>query len=183
MTANNATCRFVYCVFPRETTNNIWTLMFQNISETEKDIIEKDLQEIKKCIYPNLQEAASNISFQRSGVRKHSQEMTAGLKKQAEALHAEIDCIIKEMQSEIDNVDAQHLAAIDQPEETINQSINEISQVIRNLQNLLASNDVCLVSEYISRNSEFRNLPHLFHVVLPTFNPQEINRRDIYQQF
>ena len=117
------------------------------------------------------------------GVSKHSQELTAALKKQAEALHAEIDCIIKEMQSEIDDMDAKHLAAIDQQEETINQSINEISQVIRDLQNLLASNDVCLVSEYISRNSEFRNLPHLFHVVLPTFIPQEINRRDIYQRF
>ena len=148
-----------------------------------KDIIEKDLQELTKSIHPKLQQAALNIPIQRSRVSKHSQKLTAAMKKQAEAFHAEIDCIVREMQSEIDDMDAQHLKAIDQQEETINQSINEISQVIRDLQNLLETNDVCLVSEYISRNAEFKTLPSLFHVVLPTSIPQEINQLDLYQKF
>lgn len=151
--------------------------------KNRKDIIEKDLKELKESIFPKLQEAASKIPIQRSGVSKHSQELTAALKKQAETLHAEIDFIVKDMQSEIHDMDSQHLAAIDQHEKATNQSINEISQVILDLQNLLESNDILLVSEYTSRNSEFKNLPAPFNVILPTFIPQEINREQIYQQF
>ena len=151
--------------------------------KNRKDIIEKDLKELKESIFPKLQEAASKIPIQRSGVSKHSEELTAALKKQAETLHAEIDFIVKDMQSEIHDMDSQHLAAIDQHEKATNQSINEISQVILDLQNLLESNDILLVSEYTSRNSEFKNLPAPFKVILPTFIPQEINREQIYQQF
>ena len=64
-----------------------------------KGVIKKDLQELKESIYPKLQEAASKIPIQRSGVRKNSQELTAALKKQAEALHSEIDIIVKDIQS------------------------------------------------------------------------------------
>ena len=109
--------------------------------------------------------------------------MTAAIKKQAEALHDEIETIVKDIQSEIDDMDAQHLAAIDQQEEEINQSMNEINQLILNLQNMLESNDAGLLSEYTSRNSEFKNLPALFHVVLPIFIPQDINRQQIRQLF
>ncbi|XP_078327882.1 uncharacterized protein LOC144623352 [Crassostrea virginica] len=151
--------------------------------KNRKDIIEKDLKELKESIFPKLQEAASKIPIQRSGVSKHSEELTAALKKQAETLHAEIDFIVKDMQSEIHDMDSQHLAAIDQQEKDTNQSINEISQVILDLQNLLESNDILLVSEYTSRNSEFKNMPAQFNVILPTFIPQEINREQIYQQF
>ena len=80
-------------------------------------------------------------------------------------------------------MDALHLSAIDKQEEALNQSINEISQKILDLQYLLNSNDVCLVSEYTSRNGKFSNQPTEFHVALLTFIPQEINREQIYQQF
>ena len=148
-----------------------------------KDIIEKDLEESNNCIYPKLQAAASSIPVQRSGVNIHSRELTPAIKKQAEALHDEIETIVKDIQSEIDEMDTQHFAAIDQQEKEINQSMNEINQLILNLQNMLESNDAGLLSEYISRNSEFKNLPALIHVVLPIFIPQDINRQQIRQLF
>nr|XP_022309120.1 E3 ubiquitin-protein ligase TRIM71-like [Crassostrea virginica] len=148
-----------------------------------KDVIEKDLKELKESIYPKFQEAASKIPIHRSGVRKNSKELTEALKKQADALHAEIEIIVKDMQSKINDMGAQHLAEIDKQEEALNQSINDISQVILDLQKLLDSNDVSLVSEYTSKNGKFENLPVQVHVYLPAFIPQKINKKQIHKQF
>nr|XP_022299120.1 uncharacterized protein LOC111107948 [Crassostrea virginica] len=86
------------------------------------------------------------------------------------------------MKSEIDDMDAQHIAAIDQQEVAINKTSTEIKKVILDLKRLLDTSDVCLVSEYTSRTEEFRSLPAQFQVTLPTFTPQKINREQIHQQ-
>ena len=144
--------------------------------------MQKDLQDFAKSIYPNYQEAATNIPVQRANVNKHSQKLTTALDKQGEALHTEIDTIIRRMKSKIEDMDAQHIAAIDQQEDAINHTITEITQVILDLKRLLDTSDVCLVSEYTSRTEEFKNLPAQFQVTLPAFTPQEINREQIRQQ-
>ena len=146
-----------------------------NILRSKKEIIKKDLQEIEKFIYPKYQEAASNIPVQKANARKHSQKLTTALKKQGETLHNEIDSILKKRQSEIDDMDSHHLEFIQKQGDAITNTITEIEQIILNLRNLLETNDVCLVSEYKSRNEEFRKLPAQFQVTLPTFTPQKIN--------
>ncbi|XP_022309601.2 uncharacterized protein LOC111115232 [Crassostrea virginica] len=148
----------------------------------KKELIEKDLQELKKLIRPKFQQAASEIPAQKAGVKQHSLKLTTALNKQGEALHKEINSLIQRKQSEIEEMDEQHLAAITTQEDVINKTLHEIKQVILDLQNLLDSDDVCLVSEYTSRNEEFRSLPAQFQVTLPTFSPQEINREQLYQQ-
>nr|XP_022300258.1 E3 ubiquitin-protein ligase arc-1-like [Crassostrea virginica] len=148
----------------------------------KKELIRKDLQEFEKSIYPKYQEAATNIPVQRSDVNKRSQKLTTALDKQGEALHTEIDTIIQGMKSEINDMDAQHKAAIDQHEIAINKTSTEITQVILDLKRLLDTSDIRLVSEYTSRTEEFRSLPFQFQVTLPTFTPQEINREQIHQQ-
>nr|XP_022304503.1 uncharacterized protein LOC111111680 isoform X1 [Crassostrea virginica]XP_022304504.1 uncharacterized protein LOC111111680 isoform X1 [Crassostrea virginica] len=148
----------------------------------KKELIEKDLQELKKLIRPKFQQAASEIPAQKAGVKQHSLKLTAALNKQGEALHKEINSLIQRKQSEIEAMDEQHLAAISTQEDVINKALHEIKQVILDLQKLLDSDDVCLVSEYTSRNEEFRSLPAQFQVTLPTFSPQEINREQLYQQ-
>nr|XP_022309600.1 tripartite motif-containing protein 2-like [Crassostrea virginica] len=148
----------------------------------KKELIEKDLQELKKLIRPKFQQAASEIPAQKAGVKQHSLKLTAALNKQGEALHKEINSLIQRKQSEIEDMDKQHLAAITTQEEVINKALHEIKQVILDLQKLLDSDDVCLVFEYTSRNKEFRNLPAQFQVTLPTFSPQEINSEQLYQQ-
>ncbi|XP_078331641.1 uncharacterized protein LOC144625270 [Crassostrea virginica] len=157
--------------------------------ETKTELMKKDLQDLEKSIYPKYQEAATNITFYRADVIQHSQKLTTALDKQGEALHREIDTIIQRMKSEIEDMDAQHIIAIDQQEDAINHTIPEITQVILDLKRLLTrlqdkldTSDVCLVSEYTSRTEEFRNLPAQFQVTLPTFTPQEINREQIHQQ-
>nr|XP_022309166.1 tripartite motif-containing protein 3-like [Crassostrea virginica] len=149
---------------------------------SKKELIKKDLQELKKLIRPKFQQAASEIPAQKAGVKQHSLKLTAALNKQGEALHKEINSLIQRKQTQIEDMDEQHLAAITTQEEVINKALHEIKQVILDLQNLLDSDDVCLVSEYTSRNGEFRSLPAQFQVTLPTFSPQEINREQLDQQ-
>nr|XP_022310437.1 uncharacterized protein LOC111115849 [Crassostrea virginica] len=152
------------------------------ILTSKKELIKKDLQELKKLIRPKFQQAASEIPAQKAGVKQHSLKLTAALNKQGEALRKEINSLIQRKQSEIEAMDEQHLAAITTQEDVINKALHEIKQVILDLQKLLDSDDVCLVSEYTSRNEEFRSLPAQFQVTLPTFSPQEINREQLYQQ-
>nr|XP_022304814.1 E3 ubiquitin-protein ligase TRIM71-like [Crassostrea virginica]XP_022304815.1 E3 ubiquitin-protein ligase TRIM71-like [Crassostrea virginica] len=150
--------------------------------KTKKELIKKDLKELNNFICPKFQQAASEIPAQKAGVKQHSLKLTAALNKQGEALHKEINSLIQRKQSEIEEMDAQHLAAIITQEDVINRILNEIKQVIQDLEKLLDSDDVCLVTEYTSRNEEFRSLPAQIQVTLPTFSPQEINREQLYQQ-
>ncbi|XP_078340274.1 uncharacterized protein LOC144627345 [Crassostrea virginica] len=149
---------------------------------SKKILMQIDLQDLEKSIFPRYQETATNIPVQRADVNKRSQKLTTALDKQGEALHTEIDIIIQGMKSEIDDMDAQHIAAIDRQEDAINHTITDITQIILELKRLLDTNDVCLLSEYTSRTEEFRGLPAQFQVTLPTFTPLEINREQIHQQ-
>ncbi|XP_078342036.1 uncharacterized protein LOC111106791 [Crassostrea virginica] len=148
----------------------------------KKELIRKDLQELEESIYPKYQEAATNIPVQKDDVNKHSQKLTTALDNQGKALHTTIDTIIQGMKSEIDVMDAQHIAAIDEQEVAINKRSTEIKKVIQDLERLLDTSDVCLVSEYTSRTEKFRSFLGQFQVTLPTFTPQEINREQIHQQ-
>ncbi|XP_078331231.1 uncharacterized protein LOC144625057 [Crassostrea virginica] len=139
--------------------HNKWDIL--KLFETKRELMLKDLQELNKYIYPKYQEAATNIPVQRADVNKHFQKLTTALDKQRENLHTEIETIIQGMKSEIDVMDAQHIAALGLQEDAINHTINEI---------------------YTSRTEEFRSLPAQFQVTLPTFTPQEINREQVHQQ-
>lgn len=82
------------------------------------------------------------------------------------------------MQSEIDEMDSQHIDVIDKNEKEIIQAITEID-----IKALLDSGDFYFVSNYKSRNEEFRRLPAQCQVTLPSFTSQEINRKQLHQQF
>ena len=157
--------------------------------ETKQELMHKDLRDLEKSIYPKIQEAATHIQIQRADVNKYYQDLTTVLEKQRKALHTEIDTIIQGMKSEIEDMDAQHNAAIALQEEAINHTIIKMTHVILDLKRLLErlqdkldTSDVCLVSQYTSRTEEFRSLPAQFQVTLPIFTPQEIIREQIHQR-
>ena len=105
------------------------------------------------------------------------------MNKQAKALQEEIEAILKNMHIEVDELDAKNMAAIDQRESEINNTINEIRKVMINLNRLSDSNCIYDVSEYISRNEEFWRLPAKYQITQPTFTPpQAIDREQICQQ-
>nr|XP_022304525.1 uncharacterized protein LOC111111694 [Crassostrea virginica] len=151
--------------------------------ETKKEVLRKDLEELEKSILPKYQESAAIIKTQKTDQHKHSQKLTAELNKQGEALHREINTMIQKKQSEIDNINAQHLAAIEKQEAVINKALHDIKQVIVHLKSLLETSDVSHVSKYKSRNGDFRKLPPKLKISLPNFQPQRINTEQLLKQF
>nr|XP_022309170.1 uncharacterized protein LOC111114919 [Crassostrea virginica] len=150
--------------------------------ENKKEVLRRDLQELEKSIFPKYQESAAIIKTQKTDQLKHSQKLTAELNIQGEALHREIHTIIQRKQAEIDEMNAQHLAAIEKQEGETNKALHEIKQVIQELKSLLDTSDVGLVSKYRSRIAEFRKLPHKLKISLPNFLPQKINREELLKQ-
>ncbi|XP_078321309.1 uncharacterized protein LOC111114765 [Crassostrea virginica] len=151
--------------------------------ESKREVLRRDLQELEKSIFPKYQESAAIIKTQKTDQLKHSQKLTAELNKQGEDLHREIHTIIQRKQAEIDEMNAQHLAAIEKQEGETNKALHEIKQVIQDLKSLLDTSDVGLVSKYWSRIAEFRKLPNKLKISLPNLLPQKINREELMKQF
>ena len=127
--------------------------------ESKKEVLRRDLEELEKFIFPKYQESAAFIKTQKTDHRKHIQKLIADVNKQGDLLLREVNNVIQKKQSEIDEMDKQHRAAVEKEEDSINKAINEIEQVILYLKSLLDTCDVGLVSKYRSRSEEFRKLP------------------------
>lgn len=151
--------------------------------ETKKDVLQKDLRELEKSIYPKYQDIASTIPLQKANMKVNSQNLITALNKQAEELHQEIDSIINKLKSDLDEMDTKYLALLNKEENDITHRTSEITQTIADLKKLLDSNDICIVSTYKSRNDEFRKLPPKIKATLPSFSPHNINRDTVFQQF
>ena len=87
------------------------------------------------------------------------------------------------MQTEIDDMDAQNLTAIEKYTSVINSTIDKISKAIQDLKKLLDSNDIILISKYKSRNEDFRKLPPELRVSSFKFEPRKIKNDKIRELF
>ncbi|XP_065939007.1 E3 ubiquitin-protein ligase TRIM71 [Magallana gigas] len=170
------------CASSKEHYSHKFIEISKNI-DSKKELIQKDLQELEKSIYPKYQEIASINQVQKSALNENSQKLTTEIDKHGEDLHREINTIIRNMKSNVEETDTKHLAVLDKQEDEIKHTISEITQTITELKTLLDSNDVSRVSAYKSRNDEFRRLPPKLTVSLPSFTPQKINKEQLYQQF
>ncbi|XP_065939081.1 tripartite motif-containing protein 3 isoform X1 [Magallana gigas] len=170
------------CLSSEEHSGHTFIEISKNI-DSKKELIQKDLQELEKSIYPKYQEIASINQVQKSALNENSQKLTTEIDKHGVDLHREINTIIRNMKSNVEETDTKHLAVLDKQEDEIKHTISEITQTITELKTLLDSNDVSRVSAYKSRNDEFRRLPPKLTVSLPSFTPQKINKEQLYQQF
>ncbi|XP_065939489.1 tripartite motif-containing protein 3-like [Magallana gigas] len=148
-----------------------------------KDVIQKDLQELQKSIYPKYQEIASIIPIQKDALKENSPKVASAINKHGEDLHKEINNIIQKLKLELGEMDSKNLSVLNKQEDEITRTIYEITQRIAELNKLLHSNDVRLVCAYKSRNGEFRRLPPNLSVSFPSFTLQKVNKEQLNQLF
>uniref|UniRef100_K1QS57 Tripartite motif-containing protein 2 n=1 Tax=Magallana gigas TaxID=29159 RepID=K1QS57_MAGGI len=151
--------------------------------KSNKEVLQRELHELEKSIYPTFQEIASSIPVQKADLSNNSRKLTTAIGKQGEVWHIEIDTIITILKSSVEEMESKHLVILNKQEDEITHTISEITQTIAELKKLLNSKDVSLFSDYKSRNAEFRKLPPTFKVSLPNFRPKEIHTDQLIEQF
>lgn len=88
--------------------------------ETQKKILQRELQELEKCIYPKYQEMASNISVQKVELKLNSNKLAEAIGSHGEDIHKELDNIIKKMQSDLNEMDSKPLVVLNEHENSSN---------------------------------------------------------------
>lgn len=148
----------------------------------KKEILQKDLQELDKLIYPKYQDMALNTKYQKAGLENHSQKLITTVEKWKDDLHKEIDSIINRKKAEISKSNNAQLTVLSESEDETAHSISDIRQHIVDLKNLQESSDVYLVSAYKSRIDGFRKLPPKLKVTFQSFCLPKINTTQLFEE-
>lgn len=147
-------------------------------------VIQKDLRELEKMIYPKYQEIAADIQFQKTELYNNAQSLTTDIEKLGQDWHRKIENLTKKLKSDIDEMFCKDFLVLDRQENEISRSISEIFQRILVLKKMLYSADSALIDAYVSRNSKFRKLP-LIQITksLPCFSAKEIDMEELAHRF
>lgn len=148
-------------------------------------MLQTDLQELLKYIYPQYIDIASNISMQKADLMKNSDRLATYLNEQVEVWHREIDTIIRNLKSDLDEMESNHLDVLNKQEDEITSTMSEIRLNIAKLKKLLNSKDACtcLFFEYKPTNAKFRKLPSKIITFLPNLSLPLIYRDQLLEQF
>lgn len=138
-----------------------------------------ELQALVKTVQPIYQKIATNIQVQKVDLKKNNKIQITAIRKHGKDLHREIDNNIKKLEADLDEMDTELMTVLTKKEDEIAHISAEISKNIADLKNLIASNDVSVVSAHISRNAEFKKLIPKLKISLPRFTSQRINRETI----
>lgn len=168
------------CVSSDKHENHIKIDIWKKIKSKKEDLY-KDLQELEKSLLPKYEVIASHIPDQKANIKKNFQK--SDIDKHGEEWHKQINAIIKEYKSDIDEMETKNNAAIKIHRDEIAYRISEIKQRIFDQKRLLDSFDFCSVSKYKSRNVEFRSLPSQPKSYFPNFTPYQMNKNQIQHQF
>lgn len=147
-------------------------------------VIQKDLRELEKMIYPKYQEIAADIQFQKTELYNNAQSLTTDIEKLGQDWHRKIENLTKKLKSDIDEMFCKDFLVLDRQENEISRSISEIFHRILELKRMLYSSDSTLVDAYVSRNFKFRKLP-LIQITksLPCFSAKEIDTEELAHRF
>lgn len=153
------------------------------IFERKNEALQKDLEELGKCIYPLYQEIASSLPVQMAELKRNTEKLISAISERGDEWHREIDNIIRNMKLDIKETESEHIVFLKKQEDDINQTISEIRKTICELKKLKDLNDVSRLSQYKSRNAEFGMLAPKFNVTLPNFSSERINTDQLIHQF
>lgn len=149
--------------------------------QNKKEIIKNDLQELEDSIILKYHTIIAKIPYQRDVIGQKAVQIATALHTQEADLHREIVNVSMHLKAVLYEMDAKHLAFLQNQEEKHRQSISEILQLISDLNDLLLSDDICQITKYKSRNANLRN-PIQPTVSLSNFLPTKFKRKHIYQQ-
>lgn len=150
--------------------------------ENKKEALQRDLQELEQSLYPSYGEIANSIPVQKTQLQENIDESLKAIDTHEEYLHREIHSHHMKMKSDLNEIKSKQTAILIKHEDEIRHMMSEITKSIADLKKMMGSNDIFLISDYISRNEEFRKLPSKVAVSLPSFIPPVVNR-ELYQQF
>lgn len=151
--------------------------------ESRKADIQDDLQELMESILPEYQEIVSHIPDEKDVLGENSHQLKDHIDRHGKDWHKEIDNIIEQLKSNIDEMHSTNIVALDQYEKDIVRIISEINQIIVDQKKMINSSDFCLVSKYKSKNNELGHLPSAPNMSIPSFTPNQIDKNDIYKKF
>lgn len=151
--------------------------------KSKKADIEEDLQELMESILPEYQEIVFQILHEKIFLKFKSQQLKNHIDRHGTDWHREIDNIIKQLKSNIDEMHSTNIAALDQYENDILRRVSEIDQIMVDQKKKINSSDFCLVSKYKSKNDEFGDLPLAPNMSIPSFTPNQIDKYDIHKKF
>lgn len=155
----------------------------EDIYNSKKKEIERDTEKIKKIFSPTYEKIRKELESEIAGLDEEYEKLTAIMSKQGDEWHKEIDCIIKTMQNEINDIKLNH-------QDTLKKHLEEIRQIqfliqtnLDELELELNSNIVSEIMGYRSRNKEYSQLPPKVHVSMPSFCIKPINREQFRNLF
>lgn len=151
--------------------------------ESNKDHLQKDLQEFKNLISTKYREIEKDIRAQTSKLHTYFNALESTLSRQREKWYCEIDNAVSKLQTDLLRIRTNLSLPLIKQERDININISEINQSILDIKHLLQSNEVCQVSAYRSKIPKFRKLPPKLEIGLPKFSPPILNFSTSYSQF
>lgn len=146
------------------------------IIETKKEILQKDLNDLKNIVYPKYQQFAYDLHVQKANLNRNSQRLVTAISKHGEDLHQNIDFAIEKLKSDVDEIECKYLVVLNKQIDEITRTISEITESIAELNKIQNSGDVSHFFAYQSRNAELKRVPSKPTVFLPEFIPQKINK-------
>lgn len=158
-------------------------LQMSQTFNVKKEQIKKDVEELGKVIQPVYEKNVSELIIEKSNVIVHYDKLTNTANQEGEKLHREIDIIVNRRKIEITDMKTEHLRFLNKQEDELSCKLSEITQAIVDLNKLLGSNDVSLVTAYKPKSAEFRSLPSKAKITLPNISLQTINREKLNEQF
>lgn len=87
--------------------------------ETKKNDLKKDLHKLQDSIYTIYENLASNILVQIFNLNKNSKNLTAVIDKHGDDVLRKIDTAIKELESDLNDIETENLTVLNKQEEEI----------------------------------------------------------------
>lgn len=117
----------VQCASSKEHQGHEFVDMAKTLKRRKK-VLERDLHELENYIYPRYQKTAVTLLVQKADLNENCKKLTTAIDEHGADLHREIDSIIQEMKSYLDEMKSKHLAVLNKQEDEIKHTMSEITQ-------------------------------------------------------